>query len=161
MEKQGIGIKLRLLNNSVRRFIDRGSKSKREIDNLTCSNGWIIGYLCQAEAEGRDVFQRDFEEEFGITRSTASKVMILLEKKGIITREPVSSDARLKKVALTDRSRELARLMDEDAQRIESALTEGFSEQELETLYSYFDRLQTNIERAQERAAEHTEQIEE
>ena len=161
MDKQGIGIKLRLLNNSVRRFIDRGSKSKREIDNLTCSNGWIIGDLCQAEAEGRDVFQRDFEEEFGITRSTASKVMILLEKKGIISREPVASDARLKKVVLTDRSRELARLMDEDAQRVEAALTEGFSAQELETLYSYFDRLQTNIERAQERAAEHTEHIKE
>lgn len=161
MDKQGIGIKLRLLNNSVRRFIDRGSKSKREIDNLTCSNGWIIGYLCQAEAERRDVFQRDFEEEFGITRSTASKVMILLEKKGIISRVPVASDARLKKVVLTDRSRELGRLMDEDAQRLEAALTEGFSAQELETLYSYFDRLQTNIERAQERAAEHTEHIKE
>lgn len=153
MEKQDIGIKLRLLNNSVRRFVDRSSKCKREIDNLTCSNGWIIGYLCQAESEGREVFQRDFEEEFGITRSTASKVMILLEKKGIISRVPVASDARLKKVVLTDRSRELARLMDEDAQRIEAALSEGFSPQELETLYSYFDRLQTNIERAQARSA--------
>lgn len=153
MEKQDIGIKLRLLNNSVRRFVDRSSKCKREIDNLTCSNGWIIGYLCQAESEGREVFQRDLEEEFGITRSTASKVMILLEKKGIISRVPVASDARLKKVVLTDRSRELARLMDEDAQRIEAALSEGFSPQELETLYSYFDRLQTNIERAQARSA--------
>ena len=153
MEKQDIGIMLRLLNNSVRRFVDRSSKCKREIDNLTCSNGWIIGYLRQAESEGREVFQRDFEEEFGITRSTASKVMILLEKKGIISRVPVASDARLKKVVLTDRSRELARLMDEDAQRIEAALSEGFSPQELETLYSYFDRLQTNIERAQARSA--------
>lgn len=154
MENQAIGKRLRQLNNSVRRFVDRSSQSKGEIENMTCSNGWIIGYLKQAEEEGRTVFQRDLEEEFGVTRSTASKVLILLEKKGIIKREKVSHDARLKKLSLTDRSRELAKLMDEDARRVESALTDGFSQQELEALFSYFDRLQKNIERAQERAAE-------
>lgn len=153
MEKQTIGIWLRLLNNSVRRFIDRSSQSKREIENITCSNGWIIGYLKQAESEGRSVFQRDLEEEFGVTRSTASKVLILLEKKGIITRETVSHDARLKKLSLTDRSRELVKLMDEDARRVESALTEGFSPQELDAMYGYFARLLANIERAQEALA--------
>lgn len=158
MENRCLGRRLRQLNNSVRRFIDRGSKCKREIDNLTCSNGWIIGYLCHAEEEGRDVYQRDLEEEFGVTRSTASKVMILLEKKGIITREPVLRDARLKRIALTDRSRELGKLMEEDAHRVEAALTEGFTQQELEVLFSFFDRLQANIERAQERVAEQTKE---
>ena len=35
-----------------------------------------------------------------------------------------------------------------DAGRLESCLTEGFSEEELETLYRYLDRLQTNIDNA-------------
>ena len=106
MEIRDIGIRLRMLNNAVRRYIDRTSESKTEIDNLTCSNGWIIGHLCESEQLGREVYQRDLEDEFGITRSTASKVLILLEKKGLIARESVSHDARLKKITLTERSRD-------------------------------------------------------
>ena len=148
MEIRDIGIRLRMLNNAVRRFIDRTSEYKTEIDNLTCSNGWIIGHLSESERLGREVYQRDLEDEFGITRSTASKVLILLEKKGLIARENVSHDARLKRITLTERSRELGILMKEDAGRLDACLTEGFSEEELETLYRYLDRLQTNIDNA-------------
>lgn len=150
MEVRGIGVRLRMLNNAVRRFIDRTSENKTEIDNLTCSNGWIIGHLCEAEKEGRDVLQRELEDEFGITRSTASKVLILLEKKGLIARVGVSHDARLKKITLTDRSREIGSRMSEDAERLEAQLTRGFSPKELETLYSYLERLQKNIDSAEE-----------
>ncbi len=151
MEVHSIGVRLRMLNNAVRRFIDRTSENKKEIDNLTCSNGWIIGHLCEAERQGQDVFQRDLENEFGITRSTASKVLILLEKKGLICRVGVSHDARLKKITLTDRSREIGSRMSEDAYRMEKVLTKGFSTEELETLYSYLERLQKNIDSAEEK----------
>ncbi len=149
MENREIGKQLRMINNSVRRYIDRNYEGKKEVDNMTCSNGWIIGMLCDAELSGRDVMQRDLENEFGITRSTASKVLILLEKKGVIARESVSHDARLKKIVLTEKSRELAGKLRADTAQMESVLTKGFTPEELETLNGYLDRLQKNIEAAE------------
>ena len=67
-ENTGLGIRLRKLNNAIRRYLDHNSVIMRELDNLTCSNKWIMGYLFDAEEEGRDVFQRDLEQNFGITR---------------------------------------------------------------------------------------------
>ena len=43
MENNSIGMRLRMINNAVRRYIDRYYEGKKEIDNMTCSNGWIIG----------------------------------------------------------------------------------------------------------------------
>ena len=51
----------------------------------------------------RDVFQKDVEEAFHITRSSVTSAVQLMEKKGYITRRSVPCDARLKKLALTDR----------------------------------------------------------
>lgn len=149
MEISCIGKQLRMINNSVRRYIDRNYEGKKEVDNMTCSNGWIIGMLCDAELSGRDVMQRDLENEFGITRSTASKVLILLEKKGVIARESVSHDARLKKIVLTEKSRELAGKLRADTAQMEAVLTKGFTPEELETLNGYLDRLRSNIEAAE------------
>ena len=145
MEGQEIGIRLRMLNNAIRRYMDRCSR-KSELDHLTCSNGWIIGHIAE---NGGSVFQRDLESEFGITRSTCSKVIILLEKKGMLKRESVSHDARLKKITLTEKSMEVIKDMQEDRERMESRLIRGFSPQELETLYGFFDRIQSNLDEAQ------------
>lgn len=148
MENHSIGMRLRMINNAVRRYIDRYYEGKKEVDNMTCSNGWIIGMLCDAEELGRDVMQRDLENELGITRSTASKVLILLEKKGVISRESVSHDARLKKIVLTEKSRELAGKLRADTTQMEAVLTKGFSPEELEALSGFLDRMEKNIESA-------------
>ena len=145
MEGQEIGIRLRMLNNAIRRYMDRYTQ-KSELDNLTCSNGWIIGYIHDA---GGSVFQQDLESEFGITRSTVSKVIILLEKKGMLKRESVSHDARLKKITLTEKSMEVIKIMQEDRERMEARLTKGFTPQELDVLYGFFDRIQSNLDEAQ------------
>lgn len=145
MDGQGMGIRLRMLNNAIRRYMDRYSR-KTEIDHLTCSNAWIIGHIAE---KGGSVFQRDLESEFGITRSTCSKVIILLEKKGMLKRESVSHDARLKKITLTEKSTEVVKIMREDRERMEARLTKGFSPRELDILYGYFDRIQTNLDEAE------------
>ena len=143
---KNIGIRFRMINNAIRRYIDRNSELKKEIDNVTCSNGWIIGHLCRMEEEGKDVYQRDFETDFGITRSTVSKVLKLLEKKGMIERKAVSHDGRMKKIVLTDKSREIGRKMHEQGEKAETQLTNGFTPEELKTLCGFLDRIQANLE---------------
>lgn len=145
-ENKDIGMRFRMINNAIRRYVDRSSELKSELDNLTCSNGWIIGHLAHMEKLGRDVLQRDFENNFGITRSTASKVLKLLEKKGMIERVPVSHDGRMKRIIMTDKSREISRKMQADYERTEKQLTRGFSEEELKKLRGFLDRIQQNLE---------------
>lgn len=145
-ENKDIGMRFRMINNAIRRFIDRTSELKDELDNMTCSNGWIIAHLDHMERLGQVVYQRDFENSFGITRSTASKVLKLLEKKGMIERAPVSHDGRMKRIMMTDRSREISRKMHEEYERTEKRLTNGFSDEELRTLRGFLDRIQSNLE---------------
>ena len=146
MEERFIGIYMRSLNNAVRRYLEQSSESLGE-DRITCSNAWIIGYIANAE---RDVFQRDLEDEFGITRSTASKVLVLLEKKDIIKRVGVAHDARLKKLTLTAKGAAIAEKMRKNGSQMEAQLTKGFSGEELSALTEYLGRLRSNLEQTKE-----------
>ena len=83
-----------MLQNEVIRFIDQRARNKG-LDEVTLSNGWILKTLY--ENPGRDVFQKDIEAECGMARSTVAGVVKLMERKGLIRRESVASDARLKK----------------------------------------------------------------
>ena len=51
-------------------------------------------------------FPKDIEKEFSINRSTTSEMLKLMCKNGMITREEVDYDARLKKIVLTEASRQ-------------------------------------------------------
>ncbi len=142
MKKRTIGLELRSLNNIIMRYVEN-SAHKKKVDAITGTNGWIIRYL--AENADRDVYQRDLEEEFSITRSTASKVLILMEQKGLVERQSVSHDARLKKLVLTEKSWKVSDLMKQDGRMIEETLTKGFTEEELQNLHDYIARMKNNI----------------
>ena len=142
MEKIWIGMELRSLNNLIRRYFEFSSHRK-EIETVTGNNGWIIGYL--AENADHEVYQKNLEDRFTITRSTASKVLNLMEQKGLIQRQAVARDARLKKIVLTEKAWKIKELMKEDAERMERTLTEGFTGEEIKTLYSYIQRMKKNL----------------
>ena len=133
---------LRSLSHLIYRFIENLPNKKR-VESMTGTNGCIIGYL--AENSGRDVFQKDIEKAFGITRSTASKVINLMEQKGLVERQSVSCDARLKKIVLTEKSKAISHLMAEDMNLVDGILTDGFSAQEKEALYNYLERMKKNL----------------
>ena len=145
MPKERIGVELRSINNLVRRYL-AFSAHRNEIERATGNNGWIIGYL--ADHAEQDIYQKDIEEHFTIARSTASKVLTLMEQKGLIQRLAVAQDARLKRIVLTDRSWEIREIMAEDAEKLESTLAEGFCQEEIETLLSYLKRMKRNISAA-------------
>ena len=139
---KSIGIELRSLDNLIMRKFEN-SDHKKQIDSVTGTNGWIIGYL--ADNVDKDVFQRDLEEQFTITRSTVSKVIILMEKKGLIERHSVPYDSRLKKLVLTDKAWKISELLRECGSKIEEDLIKGFNEKELDTLCGYIQRMKENM----------------
>lgn len=137
------GKQVRSLSNLIMRFIS-AKLNKNYVETATGANAWILQFI--KHHEGQDVFQRDLEKEFCITRSTASKVVILMEKKGFISREGVESDARLKKLILTEKGNKIVELMAEDREIVEQTLIKGFSDEEIEQFCSYIARMKENIQ---------------
>ncbi|AUG58425.1 MarR family winged helix-turn-helix transcriptional regulator [Acetivibrio saccincola] len=143
MKQKSIGMEIRSLTNLIKRHIEN-SQHFQDIDGISGVNGWIIAYLYQNE--NRDVFQRDLEERFSITRSTISRVLKIMEQKGLIERQGVDSDARLKKLVLTKKAKDIYQAIITDLRNVETKLMKGFSQEEKDTLFSYIERMKNNME---------------
>lgn len=137
-----MGIELRSLCNEINRYVEK-KLSRKQIEKVTGSNGWIIGYI--DNNSDRDVFQRDLEQEFGITRSTASRVVELMVKKGLVVRQGVPEDGRLRKLVLTDKCAPIVEMMRDDGKKVEQTLLKGFSDEEIATMFGYIERMRENI----------------
>lgn len=148
--KRSIGNEIHVLAKLIHRVLDNSPEMKN-IESVTGTNAWIIGYIARRNDEGEDAYQRDLEKHFGITRSTASKVVNLMVQKNLINRESVPGDARLKRLVLTERAIEIYHQMTAEFQAMEDALSAGFSEEELEQFFDYIHRMQRNIEMKEER----------
>ncbi len=142
-QEHAVGLEILRISTLMRRYADN-SAELRQSYNITGSNGWILAFLY--EHEGEDVYQRDLEETFSVTRSTVSKVVKLMESKGLIRRESVFHDARLKKLILTDKGREVHQLAAKGNEQLEIRLEKGFSPMEKEQLLSFLRRVTENLE---------------
>lgn len=139
-----ISTQLRGLSHRIHRFLEN-SPNKKAIDSITGTHGWIIAFLsCNKD---KDIFQKDVEREFDVTRSTASKVIDLMEQKGLVRREKVPCDARLKKLVLTEEAESIAKLFEADRVSLEETLTKGFTDAEKENLCDFIIRMKTNLEK--------------
>lgn len=142
MEKDNIGFEIKTVNNMIKRRVEM-SEVKREIDNITGTHSQVVRYI--AKHKGEDIFQRDLEEEFEIRRSTATGIINLMEKNGLVVREKVDYDARLKKLVLTDKALEINDIIDEDIIRIESLITRDISKEELAVFHKVIMKIKTNL----------------
>ena len=141
---KAIGFVVKTLSNQVKRQIDIGV-SKCDIDGITGMQCWVICYICD-NAEKKNIFQKDVEIEFNIRRSTATGILQLMEKNGIITRESVSCDARLKKLILTEKALDIHRKIENQINLVEQKIAKGLTEEEIETFFRLVSKISKNIE---------------
>lgn len=145
MEQRHLGRELHRLDNGIRRFLCKNSAAIKSKDEVTGTNLRIIRFL--KHNEHRDIYQKDVEKEFGITRSTASRVLVLMEEKGLVKRLSVEHDARLKKLVLTEKSARMGEAMHQVGEKTDTLLLQGFSDAEKEQLYDFIDRMVENLGR--------------
>ena len=139
-----IGFEIKTITNLIKRQFDSSNVIK-DLDNMTGMHGWIIGYLYNKSQQG-DVFQRDLERQFSIRRSTATKILQLMEKNGLIIRHAVDFDARLKKLVLTDKAIAIHQLVQKEIDKTEDRLTKGFTQQEKDTLLGLLEKIKNNMQ---------------
>ena len=85
-----IGAQIKVLSNLLMREIGNSACAK-SANEATGNNMFIIRYLAQRKNE--DVFQKDLEEVFSVRRSTMSNIILRMEQKGFLIREPVCMTA--------------------------------------------------------------------
>lgn len=112
-------------------------------DQVTVMNGWIVKYLVLNQ--DKDIFQKDIEKEFGITKSTVAGIIKLMEKKGFIERISVPRDARLKKLVLTDKGREYEDKMGTQFRLDEQMYRENITDEELCIFIRVLNKIKKNI----------------
>ncbi len=144
MKKENeIGFVVRRLSNLIKRDVE-SSKLRLSLDPVRGVNGWAIGYFY--DNRKRDIFQKDFETKFSIRPSTASNILKSMEQKGFINRVSVESDARLKKIVLTDKAIEIHKNVMKEITAREKRLKAGIPESDLKTFFSVMERLIANME---------------
>jgi DNA-binding MarR family transcriptional regulator len=143
MEKNSVGFQLRTLGILLKRKIDSSEAMKR-FENVTGMQRWVVKFI--ADQQQRDVFQKDIEELMSIRRSTATKLLQLTEKNGLITREPVAYDARLKRIKLTPKSLELHQIIMREIELLEVQIKAGITDEEMDHFFNVVQKMKRNIE---------------
>ena len=146
MDKRHIGYAVNSLSRRISRVMD-SIPAIKENKNLTGIQIWVLNFLFRSE--GKDVFQRDVEREFNIRRSTATELLKMMERGGLICREPVDYDARLKKIVLTAYAEEIRKQLQAQIRKTETLMTEGFTDEEIEQFFSFVERFKSNLKKCE------------
>ncbi len=142
---RSIGIEISVLSNVIKR--QGPDRTIRDITNgltLTSIQCWVMGHI--RANRGEDIFQRDIEIKFNIRRSTASGILRLMEKKGLIKRESVDYDARLKKLVLTPVAIKMSEKVEQEVAMMEERLRQGLTLEEQKAFFAILDKIKKNID---------------
>lgn len=142
MRKKRIGGELKIIHHMIKRNVINNPVLSK-VNEMTGENSFIIGYL--GNNRNKAIYQKDIEKRFSITRSTTSKILKLMEQKGLIERQKEDEDGRLKRIVLTNKSLELHKLIEGEIDQLDKNVLKGFSDKEINDLYDYLDRMIDNL----------------
>lgn len=125
------------VSKNIRYYFDHAMSE----NGLTSIQSRILGHLRHAEKEGRLVFQREIEDVFRIKRSSVTSVLQTLEKKGLIVRESIPEDARVKKLVLTEEARKFQMCTYQTIGDMEREVRGLFTEEEFYKFLDYMNRI--------------------
>jgi len=139
--EEHIGFRISQVSNLIRRNIEKQSEENEKIQLL---HAWGISYLY--DNIGKDIFQKDFEKQFSIRRSTASNLLKIMENNGLIRRISVPNDARLKKIILTEKAKKIHQKIVEQTIEREKLLRNNLTDEEIKLFFSITDKIIKNLE---------------
>ena len=141
-ERIHVGHQVHRIDRSISKLLEMRVKEEG-LDEIALMHGWILRYLY--EHQDKEIYQKDIEKEFSINRSTTSEMLKLMCKNGMITREEVDYDARLKKIVLTEASRQHNRNIEDKMRKMHQQLIKDLSDDEINAFIKISDKLINNI----------------
>lgn len=139
--KNELGHKVRIVNNNIDKYFHTAwAKSGSEATRMQCAT---LHYLRVHKEE--NVFQKDLEVAFSVSAATMTNILKVMEKEGLISRISMESDARLKKLVMTEKGVALDNEAHQNVVRLEAGMKKGFTEEEITRFREYLDRMAQNI----------------
>ncbi len=140
MEKN-CGAWINILSHKLKKRMNANMQSL----GITGVQSRIMHYIFVKCTDG-PVFQRDVESAFGLSRSAATGILQLMEKNGLILRENVASDARLKSLIPTEKAAHLDAQIGEYLHQTEQWLTHGLSNAQIALFLETAARMSDNLD---------------
>ena len=106
----------------------------------------IMGFIYE-KSRKKDVFAKDIEKAFDLRRASTAGLIQNMEKNGLIKREMVGNDARLRKIVLTEKALELRKKLDKSIKSMEKKMQEGLTKEEIEKYIELTKKMAKNLER--------------
>lgn len=141
MEKNDIGRSIHILSRQIKRKVDE-AVAEYNVTAVQCS---LIGYIFAKSKEG-NVYAKDIESKFNMRRATVAEILSLMEKNGLIERNYMSEDARLKAITLTDKSLDIKNSIEKEIKKVEKDLRKGLTDEELDNFIDILDKMSKNLE---------------
>ena len=142
MEKD-CGAQINLLSRMLKRRLNVTLQGL----GITAIQSRVMFYIMDHCPAG-PVFQRDVEQAFSLSRSTATGILQQLEEKGLLRRESVPSDARLKNLVPTPRAAELDAEVRACLRQSEAVLIRGLSDGQVQLFKETLATMAANLEQA-------------
>ncbi|WP_319996207.1 MarR family winged helix-turn-helix transcriptional regulator [Trichococcus shcherbakoviae] len=139
-----LGFRIRSLWQQIKRLMNR-HLTENDGYGLTGMQFAIVSYIAKESVE-RDVFQKDLEQKFDIRKSTVTGILNTMERDGLLLRETVPYDARLRKMILTDKALQAKQNTEQVIDSVESQLSKGLTEEEITTFLSILEKISKNAE---------------
>lgn len=139
-----INFLLKKLDNHIQRYLHSFYKRK-DFQDCSLTNMWVADFLF--DNQEKNIYQKDIEAEFSISKATASKMLLLMEEKQLIQRVTSEEDARLKKIELLPKGYDLHLMCTIARGEIENKLTKTLSPEEVDVFKALCKKMITNMEK--------------
>ena len=96
-------------------------------------------------AQSNDVFQKDIEEEYSLRPPTATELLKKMEKNGLIYREALANDARMKRIVVSEKALQYKDMVIADITALEDELTKDIPQNELDIFFKVIKKMLDNI----------------
>lgn len=126
------------LAHLLRRRLDQVSKS----EGLAGAQGKILRYILSCQG---DVFQKDIEEVYGIRASSATALLKQMERDGLIIREELPRDRRMKRLIPTEKALQYSDPVLSGLDELEAELSKGITREQLDTYLETIEMMIKNM----------------
>lgn len=125
------------LSNQIRRKMNY-------VTNYTGTQTHILSFILNAY-KTREIYQKDLEQEFNTCGASISNTLKKLEKEGLVVREHVPDDDRLKRVVPTDLAMEKKEQVDHLIGLLEEQMIKGITLQKLQIFLEVSEQMLQNM----------------
>lgn len=125
---------------------------KREIDlqvvkyGITGVQSVLLQFVYE-NSKDRDVFAKDMEKEFDLSRASIAGILQNMEKNGLIKRQTINNDARLRKIILTNKALKIREEIERNIGKVEERAIKGLSKEDVKKYIELTKKMSLNLER--------------